>query len=241
MPLAPTEMPKYLKEDLENFVENHDFVALYKEYCWRTDTWQNGFPNILRLEIEISRTAKNNFLRKRDVFSVAEWGNLRNMQRVKCPETLNLPLYENGRLNKEIRENPLKLLLILHKNVEGLGPTYLSKVLRIALPSEFGAIDTRIVRVMGNGDPNSKQQSWLSLKVRNDGYGWFIPKYQSAWPKDYSKWINILRFFAQFLNNSGKLCPHPEGFLINGLRKQGIWVCADVEMALFSYASKQIA
>jgi len=152
----------------------------------------------LRLEIEISRTAKNNSLRKENVFSVTEWGNLRNIQRIKCPETLTLPLYENEHSNEEIAENPLKPLLILQKNIEGLGPTYLSKILRFALPIEFGAIDTRIVRVVGNGDPNSKQQDWLSLRARNDGYGWYIPKNQIAWPKEYSVWINILRFFAVF-------------------------------------------
>jgi hypothetical protein len=130
--------------------------------------------------------------------------------------------------------------LILRKNTRGLGPTYLSKVLRFALPSEFGAIDTRIVRVVGNGDSNSKEQSWLSLKVRNDGYGWYIPENQSAWPKDYSRWINILRFFAQLLNNSGKLCPHPKDFVINGLRTAGVWTCADIEMAIFSHVSKHL-
>lgn len=240
MPFPPTNISSNLKSNLEDFVRNHDFVRLYKEYCWGIDTWQNGFPNILRLEIEINMTAKNNLLRRENILSVAEWGNLRNIQRVKCPETLVLPLYKDGHPNREIEENPLGPLLILQKNIEGLGPTYLSKVLRFALPSEFGAIDTRIVRVIGNGDPGSKQQDWLSLKVRNDGYGWYIPKNQSAWPKEYFTWINILRFVAQFLNNSGKLCPLPEGFLGNGLRKQGIWVCADVEMALFSYASKYL-
>lgn len=240
MPFAPTNISVYLKSDLENFAKNHDFIALYKEYCWGTDSWQNGFLNILRLEIEISKTAKNNLLRKENIFSVVRWGNLRNIQRIKCPETLVLPLYENAHLNEEIAENPLKLLSILQENIERLGPTYLSKVLRFALPSEFGAIDTRIIRVVGNGDLSSKQQNWLSLKVRNDGYGWYIPKNQPAWPQEYSKWINILRFFAYFLNNSGILCPHPEGFLRNDLRKRDIWMCADVEMALFSYASKQI-
>ena len=52
---------------------------------------------------------------------------------------------------------------ILQRKIKGLGPTYLSKVLRFALPSEFGAIDTRIVRVVGMGDPTSKQQNWLSI------------------------------------------------------------------------------
>jgi len=76
----------------------------------------------------------------------------------------------------------------------GLGPTYLSKVIRFALPEEYGAIDTRIVRVVGQGDPASRQHNWLALRVRNDGYGWYIPKVQVTWPNDYAKWINILRF-----------------------------------------------
>ena len=31
--------------------------------------------------------------------------------------------------------------------------------------------------------------------------------------------------------------PHPEGFVGAGLRSEGIWAAADVEMALFCYAS----
>lgn len=240
MPFPPTNLSQDLQSKLEDFVRNYDFIRLYKDYNWGRDIWQNGFPNISKLEIKITKAAKNNLLKKEDVLSVAEWGNLRNIQRVKCPETLTLHLFENEHPDKKIEEDPSGLIKILQGKIEGLGPTYLSKVLRFALPSEFGAVDTRIVRVSGMGDPNSKQQNWLSLKARNDRYGWYIPKNQSAWPKEYSKWINILRFCAHFLNNFGKLCPHPEGFLTNDLRKRGIWACADVEMALFSYASKCI-
>lgn len=238
MPFAPWDLPNYLKKELEIFANQQDFATLYKEYGWKKDVWERGFPDILRLEVEVAKTAKNNFLTKENIISIAGWGNLRNIRRVKCPETLKLPLYENDKPNAGIRQNPLEPLLILQKNTRGLGPTYLSKVLRFALPPEFGALDTRIVRVVGNGDSDSKQQSWLSLKVRNDGYGWYIPKNQPAWPREYSNWINILRFFAQLLNNSGKPCPHPKGFVINGLRTAGAWVCADVEMAIFSYATK---
>jgi len=184
------------------------------------DTWQNGFPNILRLEIKITKATKNNLLKKEDVLSVAEWENLRNVQRIKCPESICI--FEKEHPDKKIEEDPSGLIRILQGKIEGLGPTYLSKVLCFAIPSEFGAVDTRIVRVAGRGGPNSKQQDWLSLRARNDGYGWYIPKNQSAWPKEYSKWINILRFCAHFLNNSGKLCPQPEGFLTNDLRKRGI-------------------
>lgn len=240
MPLSPTNLSQDLHSKLGDFVRNYDFIELYRKYSWGKDTWQNGFPNILQLEIKITKAAKNNLLKKEDVLSVAKWGNLRNRQGVECSETVTLPLFENEDPDKKIEEDPSSLIGILQGKIKGLGPTYLSKVLRFALPSEFGAIDTRIVRVVGMGDPKSKQQSWLSLRVRNYGYGWYIPKNQSAWPKEYSKWINILRFCAHFLNNSGTPCPHPESFLKNDLRRRGIWACADVEMALFSYTSEYL-
>ena len=238
MTFLPTEISAELQSSLEDFAKKHDFQRLYKEYSWRTDTWQNGFPDILRLETRIANAARNNLVRRSDILAVAEWGNLRNTNRIECPLTLTLPLYEHGHADKRIKRDPLIPLRTLQAKTKGLGPTGLSKVLRFALPSEYGAVDTHIVRLVGIGDEISKQESWLSLRVRNYGYGWYIPKDQSAWPKEYSKWINILRFFSDLLNNSGRSCPHPEAFSENGLRTQGIWACADVEMTLFSYASK---
>lgn len=169
MSFSPTNLIQDLQSELEDFVRYYDFIELYKKYNWGIDTWQNGFPNILRLEIKITKAAKNNLLKKEDVLFIAEWGNLRNVQRVKCPETIRI--FEKEHPDKKIEEDPLGLIRILQWKIEGLGPTYLSKVLRFAIPSEFGAVDTRIVRVLGMGDPESKQQNWLSLRVRNDGYG----------------------------------------------------------------------
>jgi len=64
MPLPSTNLSNDLQRKLEDFVRNHDFIELYKEYNWGMDTWQNGFPNILRLEIKITKAAKNNLLKK---------------------------------------------------------------------------------------------------------------------------------------------------------------------------------
>ena len=237
--VEPIEFSDELKQKLIIFEKQHDLVELYKKYSWEKDTWENGFPCILELEKDMVRSAKNNLVKREDILRVAVWGKLRNIQRIKCPEILTLPLCENECLNKKIEKDPLIPLRVLQAKSEGLGPTYLSKVLRFTFPSEFGAIDTCIVRVVGIGDPVSKQQSWLSLKVRNDGYGWYIPRNQPAWPKEYGTWIRILRCFVSLLNDSGRDCPHPEPFYKkNGLRQKGVWVCADVEMALFSYAYK---
>ncbi|WP_158408566.1 hypothetical protein [Desulfosporosinus fructosivorans] len=42
---------------------------------------------------------------------------------------------------------------------------------------------------------------------------------------------------ASLLNEQNIACPHPNGFLKNGLRENGKWICADPEMALSSYTN----
>jgi len=167
-------------------------------------------------------------------------GGARRLSRIQCPETLHLPLWDNGKPHSEIEKTPLAPVKKLQARTKQLGPTSLSKVLRFALPSEYGAIDTRIVRVVGRGDDASKRQQWLDLKARDDGYGWYIPKAQGTWPGEYATWIDILRFLAAHLNEQGTECPHPPAFVDRGLRTRGVWYCADVEMALWSYASTRL-
>lgn len=117
------------------------------------------------------------------------------------------------------RDAPLMPLRTLQKNItKGVGPIYLSKILRFGLPQEYGAIDTRCVRVFGRGDTSACRHAWLALYVRNDGYGWYIPKNQAGWPKEYETWINILRYISFSLPED---CPHPPGFMTSGPEK--IW------------------
>jgi len=244
MPFPPLNLPVNLQNGLDLFFQRQDFVAFYQSYKWEQDTYPSGFPEILSLENSLRTAAMKNRITMQDVISVAKWGKLRNIKRVKGPEgTLNVGLYQHNRLPlSQLARDPLTPIVSLQRQVTGLGPTYLSKVIRFALPEEYGAIDTRIVRVVGRGDQASRQQNWLTLRVRNYGYGWYIPKAQAAWPNDYAKWLNILRFFASRLNDPHNPCPcpHPTNFIETGLRLRGVWTCADVEMAIFSYACQFI-
>ena len=242
--MRTVKLSEDLREDLKDFARQHDFAELYRKYNWTKgtakDTWENGFPCILELEKNMTVKAKRNLVKEKDVRQVAKWGG--QNKNVKWCETVDLSLYDkSGDFRNKIRECPSIAVQILNKQKEkglirGLAVTYLSKVLRFAAPSEFGAIDTRIVRVFGQGDSNSKRHDWLYLKVYKGGRGWYIS--QIAWPRHYSRWIRILRCLAYSLNESNETCPHPQAFLTNGLRKQGIWECADVEMALWAYASQ---
>lgn len=239
MPFQPTGLSRDSTGLLSAFLARHSLSALYRGYSWGRDTWEAGFPDITELETRLVRAARDNLLLREDIVDVAQWGGLTNWSGIRCPETLELPLYEGDAPAKSIEHDPLAPVRLLDEQTSGLGPTYLTKVLRFALPSEFGAIDTRIVRVVGLGDPHSARQKWLSLKVSKSNYGerWAIAKSQSAWPREYQTWTDMLRFLACGVNASCESCPHPKKLLERGLRQEGVWTCADVEMALFSYAS----
>lgn len=239
MPFTPVGLSEVLIEELNGFLAGNDFHDLYVSYVWRKDNHGDGFPDILSIESALVASDVNEGISLEDVHMVAKWGKLRNAGRIRGKEIVLSPgtLHDaNMSPPENLALSPLAPLLLLQANMEkGVGPTYLSKVLRFGLPMEYGAIDTRCVRVFGMGDPLSHRHSWLDLRARNDGYGWYMPKTQRAWPSAYGTWLNILRYFSQLLPNN---CPHPEAFVRGGLRLNNEWACADIEMALFTYASR---
>jgi len=93
------------------------------------------------------------------------------------------------------------------------------------------------VRVFGCGDPEKQRYPLLDLTASPFGGRWAILAAQPAWPGEYGTWTETLQAIACRLNREEVCCPHPAGFVRAGLRSHGIWVAADVEMALFSYAS----
>jgi hypothetical protein len=223
---------KQLQANIREFLAKRDLALLYKEYTWTGDNWDNGFPEMRQLEIDFGTSLKHGFITRDNVRSVVKWGKLRNSKIVKCPERIVLP---------ELPTNPkdaVALLTLLAQTTKGLGPTYYSKILMFAFPKLYGAIDTRLVTVFGHGDSDTYSHKWLLLRVKNYGSGPHIPKKQHHWPSEYIAWIQILHFIAQLCNSSEPKCPHPEEYINLGLREKGIWIAADVETALFSYASK---
>ena len=227
----------HLREHIESFLADHRLCSLYKGYRWGGDAWENGFPDMRQLEIDLSMAVKHRYLTKTHVVSVARWGRLRGIKRIYCPELMGMSLYEGDDPCEFFGLPPSSALKPLRDVIKGVGPTYLSKILMFGRPQLYGAIDTRLVRVFGGGDPDLEGLKWLSLQVRNFGYGWYIPEYQTSWPGEYDTWIAILHHIAGLCNSSGHKCPHPDEYIAAGLREKGIWIAADVETALFSYAS----
>lgn len=229
-----------LQRRIESFLADHDLSSLYREYKWGRDTWENGFPDMRQLEIDLTMAVKHKYLTKTHIMSVARWGRLRNTKKIHCPELMSISLYESDDPSEFFRIPPSAALRPLRDTIKGIGPTYLSKILMFGRPQLYGAIDTRLVRVFGRGDADIKGLRWLSLEVKNFGYGWYIPEYQTSWPGEYDTWISILHHIASLCNSSGHKCPHPDEYIATGLREKGIWIAADVETALFSYASGRL-
>ena len=222
---------------IERILKDLDFSKLYSEYDWQGDTHVKGFPYMFHLEKEISDAARKNSILLLHLVEIAKWGKHRNTKNISCPDPLNLILYVNNHPAPELAAEAVTVISKIDAQVRGFGPTYSSKLLHFAVPQIFGALDTRLVRIFGNSAPD---YHLLNLDAEKSGDRWLIPPTQPGWPSEYRTWIAILNYVADKLNHDGKTCPHPRIYYENDLREEGIWLPADVETALFSYASQQI-
>ena len=225
---------------IDSFLDNQNLLYWYQNYSWESDTKGSNFKNIVNLEVGLSESGRQNRISCEQIMNSAQWGGHPMLDKIRCNKFVDLPLYENNSLASWIREDPAEGLRKIRPQVYYVGPTYMTKILRFSLPSEFGALDTRITRVFGLGDPKHSYIHLLDLEAYDTGRKWFIKYPQPAWPDEYSKFIFILRYMVRILNQQEIRCPHPQILYDHGLRTPGRWECADVEMALFSFASERI-
>ncbi|MEL4304353.1 hypothetical protein [Methanococcoides sp. LMO-2] len=237
MPFEPRLWDSNLITRIDKFLNTINIDEWYKKYDWNNDSWNNGFPDIFELEMIIGEAVKNKSLTVNHIIKVAKWGG--NNRRIECDGTIDVPIYDGHNIAKWVEEEPERYIDDICSHIKYFGPTYGSKLLRFALPSEYGAIDTRLVRVFGSCDDFKNCINLLNLKAshQNKEKRWSIAKNKSQWPSEYGTWINVLRYIAKQMNENDVNCPHPDCFVETKLRDNGLWCCADVEMALFSYAS----
>lgn len=228
------------KNQVDELLKTKDLPGLYRQYDWKNDHWHDGFREIRALERSLSSAARAQSITKSHILSIAEWGGLPDTGRIRCyRDPLVIPLYNGTGILAAVKTDPVQVVRTIKQQTSGIGPTYISKVLRFAAPAVFGAIDSRLVRVFGDGDEKSSTLQLLDLRAGQAAGGrWFIGP--DNWPDGYGTWIAILNDIATRLNSSGIICPHPDQFVSDGLRQRGVWLAADVEMALFSYASQVI-
>jgi len=231
---------KSIPPEINRFLQDQDLSALYQSYTWKKDTYENGFTDLFRLEKEISFAARHNSLGIGHLIDIAKWGQLPNTKQISWPEPNKLTLYVNDLPAPWLKIEPEKAISVLERQIHGFGPTYASKLLHFAVPQIFGALDTRLVRTFGKGDPDAQRYPFLNMTVTWSGNRWAILSYQPGWADEYGKWVGILNYIANSLNKEGSLCHHPKKYVISGLRDDDSWLPADVETALFSYASQEI-
>lgn len=225
-------LPVFLEIQIIEFVDRLDWAKLYRGYQWRKDTWDNGFPDIFQMETQMRSSLQNGVITRKDILNVLHWGEYYPF-RLTCPEVI--PMAE------EIQDEMtlLQALKTLEQNVSRLGVTYLSRTLRFAFPDRAGALDSNAVRVFGLGDQSVNQYQWLTLRARNFVSGWSVFR-NRIWHLEYAKWQQILSKIVALVNAKGVLCPHPKPFLDAGLRTEGIWTSADVEMAITTHVASVI-
>jgi len=242
MAISSFTLPESTQEKVLELLSEISLPQDYQSYDWGNDSWKTGFQDIVRLECTMIDAAKRNCITKEHLLQIARWGGHPSQGKINCRDRIELPLYVDGTYADWVESNPVKGIKVLAPQMSYFGKVYQSKLLRFAMPWEYGAIDKRLCQVFGRGDPASQHTELLSLKVEYNYQQnrWDLKYYQAEWPSEYGTWIHILRMIANELNQLDTPCPHPEVMYARGLRKKGIWECADVEMALFSFASKVI-
>ena len=215
-----------LKAKLDKFLDEQDFPTLYKCYHWDNDSYDAGFPEILKLEIQLTSHAKAGGVTEGDIRDVARWGmpNADDEDYITIRSKLSFQRMNESLITYSIDESPEYLAYQLCNAVNRILTVRASKVLRFALPEHFGAIDRRCIYVFGMDG-----LKWISLSNRN--------KDNHDRLREYKVWVNILRYFSYKLQINQISCPHPKEFADVGLRDSETWMCADVEMALFTYAT----
>jgi hypothetical protein len=240
MPIQYWDLSDDLCRRANFFLKNTDLLEWYQNYHWASYTKSSNFQDIVSLEIEMITAAKRNAVNCSQIRKIAKWGAHPMQEKIHCREPFDLPIYSGNEAAQWIKTDPAKGIRIIRPQVKYVGPTYTSKILRFSMPQEFGALDTRITRVFGKGDPDHAYTPLLDLVTEPIGKKWFIQSNQWGWPDEYGTFIFLLRYMASGLNESGICCPHPEVLYKHNLREPGIWECADVEMALFSFATERI-
>jgi len=235
-----SNLPGAVVAEIQNLLERTDLAALYKDYVWKNDRWENGFPEIRNLERIVGAAIRAGTLSRSHLVAVAKWGRLPNIGRIWVKDQIKCSIYENGKIAPWIKSEPENAIRILEGQIRGFGPTYNSKVLRFAAPDAFGAIDTWIVRVFGKNGQSSHHCNLLDLHATPIDGRWAILASQIGWPGEYGTWIKVLTYISKKLRDDGILCPHPHQFEDLGLRSDGEWFNADIEMALFNYATRTI-
>lgn len=204
-----------------------DFPMLFSQYRWDSyhaafgwlpDCLQDGFPWIVSLENRFKGVLEQGGVP--DASSVAEvvlWGGNQNNVLGRFSRGLRelgdyKPVFTQVVGNLDDPRLALESALA----IPGFGLAYASKLLRFCRPSTYGALDGRIREALAN-----------NLRRIHDGN-------VHSMCEGYMAFLNLIHEYQDALHLAGLSRP---GY---GLRAAWHdWTAAEIEMALFSWASRQ--
>jgi hypothetical protein len=204
------------------------FTDYYRAYVWSDTHGLSGYPPDQYPAFEWIKSLEKRFLHYRSdpevtplflIREMIQWGGSQNGVLEKFDNALGTHCLQTkldsvlGSLR--IPRDAIKSAL----DIPGLGLTYASKLLRFLDPERYGALDGRIRKALGKIDPSPIPKVFDGNKP-NMASGYCI----------FTEYVESLR-----RELSAKSIPFPS----EGSCAQQVWQAADVEMALFHWASSQ--
>jgi hypothetical protein len=199
----------------------------YRNYVWEDKHALFGYPPDRYPEFEWIRSLERRFLHFRQqpapvplflVIEMIQWGGSQNGVLEKFQNALGSHcLHDSLALVLENLQNPERAIGSA-LNIPGLGLTYASKLLRFLDPDTYGALDGRIRKGLARLTPSP-------LRKIYDGN-------RASMIKGYTTFTTYVKLLRQDLATRGIVLPQDNN-------DRNHWRAADIEMALFGWASGQ--
>jgi hypothetical protein len=202
----------------------------YRNYVWEDKHALFGYPPDRYPEFEWIRNLERRFLHFREhptpaplflITEMIQWGGSQNGVLEKFQNAIGSNCLHNS-LNlvlKKLQDPEGAIGSAL--NIPGLGLTYASKLLRFLSPETYGALDGRIRKGLARLTPPPLPKIY-------DGN-------TASMIKGYTAFTTYIRLLRQDLTSKGIALPRHPGDKLD----QNPWRAADIEMALFGWASGQ--
>jgi len=204
-------------QDFPLFLGRYKWDAYHAAFGWPPDCLDTGFPWVVSLERQFEAVLEQNAIPPLSlVTEMILWaGNQQNILG-KFSKSLREEAYDI--LIREVIENLAipRLALESALAIKGFGLTYGSKLLRFCRPNTYGTLDSRIRKALGSRLRRIYDGNTQSMCVGYEEYLRLIHQYQRELTES-----SVVR------PRYGARVPSPD------------WTAAEVEMALFGWASSQ--
>jgi hypothetical protein len=204
-------------QDFPLLLSTYKWDFHHAAFGWPPDCLDTGFPWIVALERQFEAALEHNAIPPLSlVTEMILWAG--NQQNVLGKFSRSLREDDYGSLIREVitkLDNP-RLALESALAIKGFGLTYASKLLRFCRPSMYGALDSRIRKALGSG-----------LRRIYDGN-------PHSMCMGYEEYLGRIHEYQRELTEFGVVRP---GYGSRGASVH--WRAAEVEMALFGWASSQ--